>query len=138
MNSLFILDSCALIAFLHNENGSDFVSDLLESAASGLCHLSIHKINLLEVYYDTLRRDGKETAAQVLQLVKDNRIMTLPFISDEVLEEAGRLKAAYKISLADSIALAEARTQNASLVTCDHHEFDPLEQTEPISFLWIR
>ena len=136
--SSFVLDSCALIALLNMEEGEDLVSDLMSSAAVGLCSLIINQVNLLEVYYDTLRRYGKDTAKQVLTRVTDCRVKIVHTLTDEVFEEAGRLKASYKISLADAIALAEARTQNASLVTCDHHEFDALEQAEHMSFLWIR
>jgi predicted nucleic acid-binding protein len=59
-------------------------------------------------------------------------------ISDEIFLEAGRLKASYKISLADSIVLAEALVTNAKLLTADHHEFDVIEENEEILFLWIR
>jgi predicted nucleic acid-binding protein len=52
--------------------------------------------------------------------------------------QAGRLKATYKISLADSIALAQAIVVNGSLLTCDHHEFDAIEGKESLNFHWIR
>jgi predicted nucleic acid-binding protein len=135
---VYVLDSCALIAMFYKEPGGQVVSDLLARARTNLVHIKMSKVNLLEFYYDSLRQQGKAGAQDGMALVNDSPIQIIPWLSDEVFEEAGRLKAAYKISLADSIALAEARTQNASLVTCDHHEFDPLEQSEPISFLWIR
>lgn len=56
----------------------------------------------------------------------------LPLITER------RLKSTYRISLADSIALAQAIALNAELLTCDHHEFDVLEPFEPIKILWIR
>ncbi|MDR0446149.1 MAG: hypothetical protein LBH17_03835 [Oscillospiraceae bacterium] len=60
--------------------------------------------------------------------------MTLP-----KLIESGRLKSAYKISLADAIALAEASVSGGHCVTADHHEMDKVEQGEPnIKFMWIR
>ncbi|MCL2350430.1 MAG: hypothetical protein FWC67_03010 [Defluviitaleaceae bacterium] len=60
-------------------------------------------------------------------------------ISNELLREAGRFKATYKISLADSIALATATTNKATLLTSDHHEFDIIESNEKdINFCWIR
>ena len=52
--------------------------------------------------------------------------------------EAGRLKSKYRISLADSIALAEALILGGELLTCDHHEFDVIKKKEPINFMWIR
>ena len=95
-------------------------------------------MNFLEVYYDTLHRFGKEVAEQVLHQVKDSAIKMISSLSDALIMEAGRLKVTYKISLADAIALAEAKIQRASLVTCDHHEFDALDQAGEASLLWIR
>jgi predicted nucleic acid-binding protein len=59
-------------------------------------------------------------------------------LTDDVFAEAGRLKAIYKISLADSIALAEASVSEGLLLTSDHHEFDAIESTEKIKLYWIR
>jgi predicted nucleic acid-binding protein len=42
------------------------------------------------------------------------------------------------MSLADSFALATALCRGAALVTADHHEFDAVEQAEPVGFLWFR
>ena len=55
-----------------------------------------------------------------------------------IFMEAGRLKASYKISLADSIALAQAFVVDGELITADHHEFDVIEGKENITFQWIR
>jgi len=52
--------------------------------------------------------------------------------------EARRLKIKYKMSVADSIALGEASILGASILTSDHREFDPVEQSETIKFTWIR
>ena len=52
--------------------------------------------------------------------------------------EAGRLKATYRISLADSIALAEASVSGGILLTADHHELELVEKNENIVFHWIR
>jgi predicted nucleic acid-binding protein len=55
------------------------------------------------------------------------------------LVEAGRIKSFYKISLADSIAIAEASVTGGVLLTCDHHEMDKVERRENnIKFRWIR
>jgi predicted nucleic acid-binding protein len=59
-------------------------------------------------------------------------------LSDAVFAVAGRLKASYRISLADAVALAEASVSGGALLTSDHHEFDAIEQKENIRFLWIR
>ena len=57
---------------------------------------------------------------------------------EDKITEAGRLKATYKISLADSFALAQTKISNGVLLTSDHPEFDVIENKEPIKFLWIR
>jgi len=59
-------------------------------------------------------------------------------IPDDIFFEAGRLKVRYRISLADSIALAEASISGGELLTSDHHEFDVIEKNEKIRFCWIR
>jgi hypothetical protein len=43
-------------------------------------------------------------------------------LEEAVFKKAGYLKSKYKISLADSIALAENITRNGQLITSDHHE----------------
>jgi predicted nucleic acid-binding protein len=74
----------------------------------------------------------------MLEKIKRTPILVIPEIDDKVFLEAGRLKAAYKISLADSIAVASASVSGAALITADHHELDAVEATERIRFFWIR
>ena len=52
--------------------------------------------------------------------------------------EAGRLKASYKISFADSFALAQTIVSGGELLTSDRHEFEVIEGKEDIRFVWIR
>ena len=59
-------------------------------------------------------------------------------LKQRVFKESGRLKAMYKVSLADSIALAEAKVNKMLLVTCDHHEFDIVEKANELEFYWVR
>jgi hypothetical protein len=48
------------------------------------------------------------------------------------------LKSKYKLSLADSIALAETIINKGSLVTADHHEIEPIEIVEKLNITWFR
>jgi predicted nucleic acid-binding protein len=134
----YTLDSCALIALLRDEAGADKVADALNEAYKGEATIVMSKLNLLEVYYDTYRSRGKEQADLMLSELKKRPVLIVSEISDHVFAEAGRLKASYKISLADSIALAEALVSGSNLLTCDHHEFDVIEGQEKIRFHWIR
>ena len=140
MRDVYILDACALIAALTNEEGADIVKDVFRRAADGEANVFMNKINLLEVYYGIYREYGKKAADDMFSEIKNSSVIIKSDISDVVFKETGRFKASYKISLADSIALAETSISGGLLMTSDHHEFDIIEQSEPetTKFLWIR
>jgi predicted nucleic acid-binding protein len=137
VNNFFVLDACALLAAARNEKGADIVVGVYNEASKGEAKLFLNRINLLEVYYDFYRYRGKDYADNFVKTIKCSEVQICEF--DEVIfAQAGRLKATYKISLADSIALAQAIVFKGSLLTCDHHEFDVIEGKEPLRFHWIR
>jgi hypothetical protein len=59
-------------------------------------------------------------------------------ITDTILIKAGRLKSLYKMSMADSIGLAEAIINGGYFVTADHHELEIVEEKENLNIVWIR
>ena len=134
----YVLDACALIALLQDEAGADKVAEAINAANNGEATISMNKLNLLEVYYNAYRSLGREQADMMLAEFKKQPVIIHHEISDEVFLEAGRLKATYKTSLADSIALAEAAVAGGELLTADHHELDVVEKNEEIQFYWIR
>jgi predicted nucleic acid-binding protein len=134
----YVLDACALLAFLNDENGCDCVYDLLQAARRGEVVVSINIINLYEIYYKRIRKAGLDAANKFLDMFKDMAIEVIFIQVDRVFAEAARFKTMYQMSLADSFALATAFCHGAALVTADHHEFEAVEQAEPVSFLWIR
>jgi len=137
VNSVFILDACALLAVARNEEGASVVVEAYKDASSGKARILMNRVNLLEVYYDFYRYKGKEYANSFVGKVKQSVVQICEF-DEAIFEEAGRFKASYKISLADSIALAQASVTGGKLLTADHHEFDAIEKHEDISFHWIR
>ncbi|MDR2999910.1 MAG: PIN domain-containing protein [Fibromonadaceae bacterium] len=134
MEKIYILDACALIAYLTDEPGSDIVAEYLRNNS----RVAMHKLNLLEVYYGFYAEQGKECADNILRDVKKLKIEIIDNFSDEMFLQAGRLKASYRISLADSMLLAQAMVLNAAILSSDHHELDEIEELEQIKFLWIR
>ena len=138
MPEKFVLDACAVIAYLNDEEGSDKLEELLWDASKGANSLFIHEINLLEIYYGVYRDEGEQLAEETYIKVVNLPVKIITGVKKSVFKTAGRLKAIYRISLADSIALAEAKVRNNLLVTCDHHEFDILQKYNELSFLWIR
>jgi PIN domain nuclease of toxin-antitoxin system len=134
----YVLDACAVIAFINDEEGAEIIEKILLGAVKKENKVIINKINLLEIYYNFSREYDNETLKEAYR-----RIISLPMeindlLSDELFYEAARFKATYRISLADSIALAEASVRKAELLTSDHHEFDIVEANEKIRFRWFR
>lgn len=132
---LITLDACALIAYLNDEPGADIVELILRDAPA----VQIAATNLLEVAYDAVRTTGNPDAAHEII----NAICQLPIdirwhMDSSVIEIAAGIKTSFRISLADSVALANAVSQNAPLATSDHHEFEPLDAAEIARILWIR
>ncbi|MCL2410182.1 MAG: PIN domain-containing protein [Treponema sp.] len=133
----YILDACALLAFLNDEEGAGKIEDLLERSASDVS-ISISIVNLLEVYYGELHDKGSNIAQIVLDVVQHYSIKVVNTISEYAFQEAARLKATYKMSLADCIGLATAIELSGEFVTSDHHELDVVAKNEPIPIFWFR
>jgi predicted nucleic acid-binding protein len=134
----YILDACALLAVLNKEEGAEPVRDIIEQARAGSVKVYMNIVNLLEVYYGILRECGSEIAEDIILKIKSSPIDVIETISEAVFMEAGRIKAAYKTSLADSIAVAEASVSGGTLLTSDHHELDAVEKSESVQLHWIR
>jgi PIN domain nuclease of toxin-antitoxin system len=135
----YILDACALIAFLNEENGGEKVNKIIIDAYNYQAYLNMNVFNLLEVYYGLYRVEGEQKSLLMLNEIFELPINIIYRIKTSVFYEAARLKATYKISLADSIVLAEASVSGGLLLTSDHHEFDIIERYDPkINFCWIR
>ena len=66
----YILDACALIAFLNDEENADKIEELLNQSFADEVSISMSIINLLEVYYSELREKGEEIAQVVLDMVQ--------------------------------------------------------------------
>jgi len=138
MKMNYVLDACALIAAIKQEDGALIVAELYEDAMRGDINIFINKVNLLEVYYGFRRDHGKEYAEKILNSVVES-VVEVSDINMDVLVEAGRIKSEYRrLSLADSIALAEAYVRGGFIVTADHHEMDKLDNAGLVKFMWIR
>jgi predicted nucleic acid-binding protein len=98
----------------------------------------MNKFNFLEVYYKIYKSYGKLEADELFDIMEQMPILIKDTLTNEVFKEAGRLKAKYKLSIADSIAVAETIISKGSLVTADHHEIEPIEIAEKINVTWFR
>jgi predicted nucleic acid-binding protein len=137
MNDIYVLDACALVALIKGEQGADIVWDVLNRTATGDAATLMHELNLLEVYYGFFRERGKDYAEQKIEQSSEF-FTTIQGLTPAAFAEAGRLKASYRISIADAVVLAQASISGGAVVTADHHEFNAIEEKEPIHFHWIR
>ena len=135
---LYVLDACALIAYLNDEEGGERVEQRLLEAAEARVTMFVTAVNVCEVYYDCLRTRGAEEAKRLMEQVQGLPVEIVRTIDDALLREAGRMKVEERISLADAFALAIARLKNAKVLSSDHHEFDRIEEKGEIQFEWIR
>jgi predicted nucleic acid-binding protein len=134
---IYVLDACALISCLNDEPGSDIVDNLLVNAIDGKIAIYMNIVNLIEVHYANIRILGPDRAAVILDEIFAAPIRIVSVFSDTIFQEASRLRASYKCSLADVIGLATAIELSGQFVTSDHHELEAVEENESIPFLWL-
>jgi predicted nucleic acid-binding protein len=134
-DSTLVFDACAVIALLRGEIGAETVASLL-AEPDNRCKL--HAVNLCEVYYDGIRRGDTSDAARLERLLTKSGFDIETAVPQPLWESVGQLKATHRrVSLADCFALAFALRENGTLITSDHHEFDPIAATGiyPIQFI---
>ena len=128
----YVIDACALIAWLRDETGSEFVSSLIFNPDNN-CY--VHAINLIEVEYDFIRNDGQEIAQEVMRDINNSPLSINRTLNKNLTMRIAQIKSRGRISIADSICLAFAEEKNATVVTSDHHEFDRLTDEHTILFI---
>lgn len=119
----YVLDACALISLLRNEQGALLVRQALE-ADDSVC--LIHAVNLCEVYYDCLRSYDTEATDRLLDNLLACGVLLRNDMDVEFWKAAGRLKSRGRIALADCFAVTLAAREEAVLLTSDRHKFEPL------------
>ena len=116
--SLFVLDSYALLAYFQDEPGAKEVERILRMAEDGQANLFMCVVNWAEVYYNTARTKGFETAEEAL-LVMEQLGIELVGADKQLMYTAAKLKARYPIALGDCAAAALALLKECPVVTGD-------------------
>lgn len=132
----YVLDSYAVIGYLENEPFADWLQQLLLSARKGRCRLYIHAIQLGEVYYITLREQGKKIADLAYARIKAFPVTVIDAIDEKLLLSAASLKAKFPVSYADAFAAALAQIYAAVLLTGDP-EFKIIEEKGLLTIKWL-
>jgi predicted nucleic acid-binding protein len=116
----YLLDTSAVVALTDAEAGADRVVKILRSEP-----VLLPFVVSLEVYYVSLQQRGEQAANIRYAMLKALDATHLNEVSESALLMAGRLKAHYRISLADAIIAAFAHSHDAVLVHKDP-EFEAL------------
>lgn len=120
----YVLDTSALLAYIEDEEGADLVDSLLEQAEKDQLLLLVSFATVTEIFYLSLREQGETVARERLELLDQLPLIRVESNPSACLA-AGRLKAKFSISLADSWIAALAKSSEARLVHKDP-EFDAL------------
>jgi ribonuclease VapC len=132
-NSIFVLDTFAVMAHFGAESGGEEVKELLKSAEGGNITLAMSLINVGELVYIFARERGRKDAQS---MVDDLNSFPITFYeaTEERILSAAWLKSEYPISYADAFAASLAQELDASLVTGDP-EFETMK--EKLSLFWL-
>jgi len=77
MSDKYVLDACALIAYINNEQGAEVIENIVIDAIEDNINLMMHKLNLFEVYYDAWRSRGHDAAARFSRIFGSCRLRCL-------------------------------------------------------------
>jgi predicted nucleic acid-binding protein len=138
MSNEYVLDACSLIAFFNQEEGASEVKSIITKALDSGSRILMHRLNLFEVYYDLSRSSDEDKVNRAMSVINNFPVTIIDEITETLMKEAARFKLSYRISVADSFALATAKLENAMLITADHHEFDVIDEAGEIQFFWFR
>jgi len=114
-----LVDSSGWIEYLSGGSNASFFRKPIESDDP----LLVPTLSLFEVYRHMLRHVGREEALNVVAAMRGGVVVDL---DDRLALEAAELSAKTRLSLADSILLATARSRGADFWTQDS-DFEGLE-----------
>ena len=132
---IYVLDSCALLAFLGGEDGGKEVKLVLRRASRRKCRLLMSVVSLGEVAYITERERGLARVHEVLARIRELPVNVIDVNRSTALE-AAHLKANYPLAYADCFVAALARAGGATVVT-GVPEFGQLETDSEVAVSWL-
>lgn len=109
-----VIDSSGWLEYFINGNNASFFARIIENTDEVL----VPTISLFEVFKRVLIEKNRNDALEAVAIMKDGRVIDL---DDSLALVAAELSYELKLPLADSIILATARANNATLWTQDAH-----------------
>lgn len=127
-----------MIVYLDEEEGFDRIKTMLERADRKEVRLLMHVLNFLEVYYQIYRDQSPQDADNLLSRMKVLPIEIEREIDQDLFIKAGKIKATYKLALADAVAIGLAQKINVPLLTTDWTELEVVSQANVVKIQWMR
>jgi toxin FitB len=109
-----VVDSSGWLEYFAGGSNADFFAPAIEDES----HLVVPTICIFEVFKRLSQQRGKEQALQAMGFLYRGQLVEL---NDEIALQAALVSLDHKLPLADSIILATARHENATLWTQDVH-----------------
>ncbi|HJQ33548.1 MAG TPA: type II toxin-antitoxin system VapC family toxin [Pyrinomonadaceae bacterium] len=132
---IYVLDACAMLAYLRNEAGADVVESALLDTNS---QCVAHAVNLCEVYYIVHRDNGESDADSAIAGLNNIGVIERDDLDETFWKAVGRLKAGGGISIPDCFAITLSNKLGGTVLTSDHKEFDPIAAAGVCSVTFIR
>ncbi len=112
----YVLDTSAVFAMMRMEPGAERVRDLIASETQNVI---LPWVVMYEIYYLTIRESGQLNARKRYLTLRDLPVTIIWQENETYLLSAARIKASYRLSVADSWIMAIAEQENAILVHKD-------------------
>jgi toxin FitB len=109
---LNVVDSSGWLEYLTDGANADFFAPVIEAPEQ----LLVPSLSILEVFKWILRERGEDAALQAAAVMQQGEVIELDV---SIATRAAKLGLEHKLPLADSVMLATARAQNATLYTQD-------------------
>lgn len=109
-----VIDSSGWLEYFINGSNAGFFARVIENTDEVL----VPTISLLEVFKRVLIEKNRNDALEAVAIMKDGQVVDL---DDSLALVAAELSYELKLPMADSIILATARANNATLWTQDAH-----------------
>lgn len=121
---IFILDTSAILTYIEDEEGAEYVENLLVTAEKGDVVIYVCFISLTEVFYITMQEKDESEASSRIRLIQSLAVR-IEESSESLNLGAGRIKATNSISLADAYIAGLCQELGGALVHKDP-EFEKL------------
>jgi len=129
----FILDACAMLAYLNNENGAGVIGEILERGIRDEVKIFITAMDLADIFYIVLKKEGHDKALKTILLIKNLPVECVG-LDEPLLMLAGEIRVQFPLTLGDALVAALAKTRKAKVITGDN-DFKSLEKE--IECVWI-